>query len=361
MNIKRLLQYILFPEKAYLRRKYYEHRKYTIAMSTLCSLGCAGLWIWDYVIDPIGAKTTIWLRLLMLAIGLIYTLVLRKLAYSRWITAAIFFTAICWEVIFVSILNLLDTGMVFGISGFMFFLLFPLLIMQGLSTRVNIFYIIIIALIPQLLAIAGFARSFQHKQYAVLIWSEAVMAIIVQITLKNNYLIRCNTQRQLEIAATTDKATGVSNRGYFMNYLKYILEASQAPDTDLSIILLDIDEFKGINDKYGHPAGDKVIEKLADICKDHAGERGMIGRLGGEEFCILLSGVGQEQAMAIAEGIRQNAAEDCLATEKGIIRFTCSLGVAEWRGDSLEEIYERVDHALYKAKQMGRNQVCLAQ
>jgi len=361
MDSINLFKNILFPNEKYLRTKFRDHKKFSIAMSILSSFGCVLLWVWDYVIDPIGAKSTILLRLMMIVIGSVYTITLKKVDYNMWIPIAMFFTTISWEIIYVSILDRLDTGMIYGISGFMFFLLLPLLIMQGLPVQVNIFYIVVVAIIPHLLAITGLAHGFQHRQYAVLVWSEALMAIIVQIAVNSNYVIRYNTQLQLEFAATTDKTTGLSNRGHFMSYLESKLKIAQNINIPLSIILLDIDEFKIINDKYGHPAGDKVIIKLADICKNNVRDSDVVGRLGGEEFGILLSGVNSENAVAIAECIRLEVESTSVITDNGTIRFTCSLGVTECKGnDSLEDIYERGDKALYRAKNTGRNRVHIA-
>ncbi|MBP2654884.1 MAG: hypothetical protein H6Q73_2453 [Firmicutes bacterium] len=354
MRSNSLIKNILFPSEKYLKAKFQDHKKFSIVMSILSSFGCAGLWGWDYVIDPIGAKSTILLRIMMFVIGIVYTIILKKVEYNIWIPVAMFFTTVSWEIIFVSILNRLDTGMIYGISGFMFFILLPLLIMQGLSARVNILYILVVATIPHLLAVAGFAYGFQHKQYAVLIWLEAVMAIIVQIAVKSNYLIRYNTNLQLEFAATTDIATGLSNRWYFRAYSERKLKNAQS--IPLAIILLDIDEFKSINDQYGHPTGDKVIKVVADICKNNIEDSGIVGRLGGEEFGILMPGMNSEKATAIAERIRIGVESTTVIMDKCAIKFTCSIGVAERKGnDSFEDIYERVDKALYAAKNAGRN------
>lgn len=363
MSPNHYIRNIIFPDKIYLIKKFNDHRKFSIIMSILSNLGCAGLWIWDYVIDPIGANSTILLRILMLVIGFIYTLALKKgESYNCWVPLSMLVTTISWEIIFIAILNRLDTGMIYGISGFMYFLLLPLLIMQGLPTRINILYIIMIATIPQILAMAGIAQDFHHKQYAVLVWSEAVMSIIVQIAVKSNYVARYNAQLQLELNAITDGLTGVGNRTHFITCWESKVRIGQQRNTPLTLILLDIDDFKCINDTYGHPTGDKVIKQLADLCQQNIRADSVIARLGGEEFGILLLDQDKEKSVALAECIRLAVESTPVSTGKGTIKFTCSLGVAIWdENESFDHIYERVDMALYQAKLAGRNCVHVAE
>lgn len=363
MDANNYIRNIIFPDERYLITKFNDHRKFSIIMSILSNWACAGLWVWDHVIDPIGAQSTILLRIMMLFIGFIYTIALKKVkGYSIWIPVSMLVTTISWEIIFINILNRLDTGMIYGISGFMYFLLLPLLIMQGLPTRINIFYIITIATIPQVLAIAGIAHDFQHKQYAVLVWFEVVISIIVQIAVKSNYVARYNAQLQLELNAVTDGLTGLSNRRHFVACWESTLGVAQKRKMAVAIILLDIDGFKCINDTYGHPTGDKVIKRLADLCKNNVRGNSVVGRLGGEEFGILLLGADKENAVAVAEGIRLAVESTTVITAKGSIKFTCSLGVANWENnESFDHIYERVDIALYQAKLAGRNCICIAE
>lgn len=363
MDSNHYIRNIIFPNEIYLIKKFNDHRKFSIIMSILSNWGCAGLWVWDYVIDPIGSQSTILLRIMMLVIGFVYTIVLHKVkCYNIWIPVSMLFTMISWEIIFIAILNRLDTGMIYGISGFMYFIFLPLLIMQGISARINILYIITIATIPHILAITGVAHDFQHKQYAVLVWFAVVMSIIVQIAAKSNYIVRYNAQLQLELNAITDGLTGLSNRGHFIACWESKIRAAQQRNIGVAIILLDIDDFKCINDTHGHPTGDKVVKQLADLCRNHVREDSVVGRLGGDEFGILLFGTDRDQSITIAEGIRSQIESTSITTTKGSIKFTCSLGVGNREDEeSFDQIYERVDIALYQAKLAGRNCVCVAE
>jgi len=356
--ISNFINHILFPEKDYLQSKYDDFKGFSFIMSFVASVVCAGFWAWDYVIDPIGAQSTVLLRVTMFSIGVAYVIFLKKVSNIVWVSLATLVTTISWELIFILILNRLETGMVYGISGFMFFILMPLVMMQGQSVRFNIAYLIIIAAIPHVAAIAGLAVGFQHKHYAVLIWIEVMVAVIIQIVFGYNYVMRYKAKQQLELAATTDNVTGLSNRGHFMLCLEDEIKKAQTGNISLALILLDVDNFKSINDNYGHPAGDKVLKQLADICRQNLADGDLIGRLGGEEFGMLLPG--SDNSVSIAERIRQQVEITPIHTNKGSIKVTCSLGVVYWKNnESLEGFYERADKALYRAKNAGRNIVCL--
>jgi diguanylate cyclase (GGDEF)-like protein len=128
----------------------------------------------------------------------------------------------------------------------------------------------------------------------------------------------------------------------------------------VSLLMLDIDHFKKINDTYGHPTGDVVICSLADICRKASREIDVVARLGGEEFAILLPETGIQVAMTVAERIRSTIENTSIKSLGGVeFRFTVSIGVAEQpQGDKSEETLIGIaDAALYQAKTSGRNRV----
>jgi two-component system, cell cycle response regulator len=159
-------------------------------------------------------------------------------------------------------------------------------------------------------------------------------------------------QRELVQMATTDPLSGLLNRRAFFERAQ---EACACTDGPLSAIMFDIDYFKRINDDFGHGIGDDVIRSVAN---ETMSETGIVGRLGGEEFAIVLQGRTLADAIEAAERLRLKFAELCLATVNKAVRFTCSFGVSEWRdGDSIDDLLKRADVALYSAKKTGRNRV----
>ena len=160
---------------------------------------------------------------------------------------------------------------------------------------------------------------------------------------------------QLEYRASHDPLTGALNRGAVIEQARRCL-AQQ----DIVLIVLDIDFFKQVNDTYGHPAGDTVIQTVVRCLKTLADGQAVIGRVGGEEFSVVWPGLTPVQGLALGERLRQ--AIEATAWPAPIeVAVTASVGVS-WnaRGSTFEQAYSRADQALYRAKRQGRNCVRMA-
>jgi diguanylate cyclase (GGDEF)-like protein len=161
-------------------------------------------------------------------------------------------------------------------------------------------------------------------------------------------------QRELVRLASVDALTGLHNRRVFFE----LAEEARNEDGALTAIMLDIDHFKRINDLYGHDVGDQAI---AAVAKATATEGAIIGRLGGEEFAMLLKGSTLPEGTALAEQLRARIAALRFDTANGPMTLTCSFGVSERKaGDSIDDLLKRADVALYAAKTSGRNRVVAA-
>ncbi|RXF77881.1 diguanylate cyclase [Desulfovibrio sp. DS-1] len=168
---------------------------------------------------------------------------------------------------------------------------------------------------------------------------------------------------RLEQLATTDELTGVANRRHFMARLEDEAARAQRYGRPLSVLLLDADHFKSINDTWGHEAGDMVLRHITDVMGLSLRENDLIGRLGGEEFGVLLPETAQERALRTAERIRVAVEDAPVAVRDVWVGCTVSVGAAEYRGanDSLDDLIRRADHMLMRAKEEGRNRVCAQQ
>ena len=167
--------------------------------------------------------------------------------------------------------------------------------------------------------------------------------------------------RALELLNTEDALTGIKNRRFFDKKLVMELRRSRREQTPLSIVMLDIDRFKAINDTYGHIIGDQVIRAVSDLIKDHL-KRPLdeVARYGGEEFVVLLPNTPNEGAQDIAEKIRSAISASTVTVANNDIQFTISAGIYTSIADDVSnpQIFtECADKALYYAKQHGRNQV----
>jgi diguanylate cyclase (GGDEF)-like protein len=164
-------------------------------------------------------------------------------------------------------------------------------------------------------------------------------------------------QQELVRLATTDSLTGVLNRRAFFERAREACSRAAA-GAPLSAVLFDIDHFKRVNDLYGHDVGDRA---LGAVAHEAAGENPFIGRLGGEEFAMLLEGQGLDDALALAERLRGKMGALQFDTSRGMLALTSSFGVSTWEvGDTIEVLLKRADVALYAAKTGGRNRVIAA-
>lgn len=159
--------------------------------------------------------------------------------------------------------------------------------------------------------------------------------------------------------AVTDGLTGLYNRRYFEEYLSKEVKRAQRQNQPFSLIGIDLDFLKRINDTYGHAYGDNAIKAVADVLKNNARTVDTAARLGGEEFSIILPGVDSNGAMIAAERIRKAIEETPLDT---IGQITASIGVGTFleHSDNIEEVIELTDQAMYQSKRDGRNRVTLA-
>lgn len=167
-------------------------------------------------------------------------------------------------------------------------------------------------------------------------------------------------QHRLEQEAHTDALTGCVNRRRFLELAQLELPRARRHDEEVSLLMLDLDHFKQINDRHGHPVGDLVLQELVRACQTALRREDTIGRLGGEEFAILLPETGRDKALEVAERLCGGLAKvEVPLNGKPSIRFTASIGVATMNGDDLSvgTVLGRADHALYEAKRAGRNRV----
>ena len=165
--------------------------------------------------------------------------------------------------------------------------------------------------------------------------------------------------RRTQRRAQSDPLTGLANRHRFDEALALELRSAQRSGQPLSLLLLDVDHFKGLNDSLGHPTGDKVLQSLSAVLQDRARRpRDLVARLGGDEFAILLPETSSQAAAAIATTVHVDLANLSAQPSSGSPAFTISVGIHTTRqgeASSVTEVFERADAALYQAKQAGRN------
>ncbi|WP_340678404.1 diguanylate cyclase [Paraglaciecola sp.] len=168
--------------------------------------------------------------------------------------------------------------------------------------------------------------------------------------------------KELEKVSRVDGLTGLFNRRYWEEQFELEFKREKRNDHPSSVVMIDIDHFKKVNDKYGHPAGDDVIRALAELIKKATRETDVCGRYGGEEFAILLPNTPVANVEFLTERIRRLVEKYTVVHEEHEISFTISTGIAGFDRKFNDHVQwlDAADHALYKAKTSGRNKVVLS-
>lgn len=167
-------------------------------------------------------------------------------------------------------------------------------------------------------------------------------------------------QHELEHLSITDELTGLENRRAAMNRAKHILTFAKRSGDSVSLAIIDIDHFKRINDRYGHPFGDKVLKQLARTLKHLVRESDVAARIGGEEFCLLMPDTNSQGAYELCERLHQGIGNMVVLHNDDIVPITVSLGLTTTHGQQdydFDVLYARADEALYRAKASGRDRV----
>jgi diguanylate cyclase (GGDEF)-like protein len=175
-----------------------------------------------------------------------------------------------------------------------------------------------------------------------------------------------NTSEQIEKTddmkkiLTLDSLTGTFNRRYLMDLLKTLEEHALRYNSIFSFLMIDIDDFKKINDTYGHPAGDAALKTFAETCQQITRKPDCVCRYGGEEFVVILHNCSINEALISGNRIREAINSIIIPHEDGDFKFSVSIGISSFHApyDSTERLISRADEALYQAKHQGKNQVC---
>ena len=179
---------------------------------------------------------------------------------------------------------------------------------------------------------------------------------MLAVAMVQEYLLRDATWR-----AEHDGMTGLNTRQCFESRSMVLLQQAEGSNLPLCLVLMDLDHFKQINDRHGHQAGDQVLLTFSELLRQGMRPADVTGRMGGEEFALLLPQTPPAQALAMAENLRLRAAEIPAVSLGGSIPYSVSMGLAVWQpGMSFTELYRHADQALYAAKKAGRNQVMQA-
>jgi diguanylate cyclase (GGDEF)-like protein len=199
-------------------------------------------------------------------------------------------------------------------------------------------------------------RALQHTQETALALALALLCATGLYAWQ-----KWKLARHLRALAMVDDLTRIANRRAILALGEDLLRQARLSGSELSVLVIDIDHFKDINDQLGHAVGDRVLRHVALLIGNALRPRDGLGRLGGEEFLALLPATGAEAAVVLAERVRTIVAAATVAAHAQPVRLTISVGIATARrGEPFARLLDRADRALYRAKSDGRNRVCVA-
>ena len=170
---------------------------------------------------------------------------------------------------------------------------------------------------------------------------------------------RASAHRKLQHMARTDSLTGVASRGSFQQSLEQSINEAQRCHAKLVLVILDVDHFKRVNDQYGHDAGDQALRHICNILSQRLRVSDTIGRLGGEEFGLLLPNTDEDGAAPLVKALREQLCSEPLQYGKEQIPLSATFGLAEWPidGETAAQLYRCADQRMFRGKELGRNRM----
>lgn len=196
------------------------------------------------------------------------------------------------------------------------------------------------------------------QQYFMITFGVCIMIFILIVV-----YLQYRSNKKIFALSITDSLTGVFNRRYIFDHLEKLLIKTSGNKGELSVLLFDIDDFKQVNDQHGHPFGDSVLCRIAEITQSTLRMGDVLGRIGGEEFFCILPRTDSQMALQVAERLKDNIQNEFLCTKDNEqVMVTVSIGIAELGevANDRASLYIQSDKALYQAKQQGKNQVVIA-
>ena len=204
----------------------------------------------------------------------------------------------------------------------------------------------------------GAERAVAAREFSASIVHTALVVVLFAVSgyrINRYKRIQFADNKELARLSSRDALTGIYNRYRFEEELRRGIKHAHRYGTQLSLILFDIDNFKAINDNFGHLIGDKVLVEFTGIVNSEIRETDFFARWGGEEFALILSGTGKQDATLLAKRLRERI---CSTYFNPVGQITCSFGIDSFRpGDDTESLFQRVDRLMYLAKRSGKDRV----
>lgn len=351
-------------EVEYRDARYREYARVSRNVAIAGALLVLALWVRDLLQDPVRAQETIWIRTFIAAAALLYAWALARGVRRPAVLALGYFSVFLTEFTLLHLWGVLGAPWDASFPGYLFiYLLLPLTTLP-FSFRETVAAIVLVPVVPNVQVLLGMAPGFPLLAFNAMIWPACGIAIFASREYDRLLRRLFASQGKLQELATRDELTGMGNRRYLMERGTELVKLARRHRRPLSVLMLDVDHFKAVNDRFGHAAGDDVLRFLGAEVTLQLRATDLAGRTGGEEFALVLPETSLSEAVATAERVRLAIGQVPVPTDEAAqpIPVTVSIGVAalEPEDGSLDELLSRADDALYEAKRTGRNRVCAA-
>lgn len=323
------------------------------------AMALLGFSVWDWALDPAQLPMVLTVRLLAMLVMLHCAWRIGRDKRAPFGTLS-FLTITTGTAAIALTQAIVTDGFVYGSAGLA---LFPTVsaIAVVRARDVPLLNIAPFVLVVALLWMSG-VRGFAAFNVLAFLSTGIFTAYIVALALERAARQSFQLELQLEAEARLDPLTGLANRRRLEEQAATEVERTRRFARPLSLLLIDVDHFKRVNDNHGHPIGDEVLRALAGLCGTQLRQTDLLARLGGEEFVALLPETRIDDATALAERLRARVAAEAVLNHPVRLQITISIGVATYGGDirSWDGMMAAADRAMYVAKDQGRNRVVRA-
>ncbi|UEL48650.1 GGDEF domain-containing protein [Terrisporobacter hibernicus] len=350
-----MLKIKFFDEKEdFLQSKNEEYKNYTLISIISLSIACFLFFGWDYIIDPQGSKAVFLFRVLMLLAPLIYYIPHKYTDNYKIISISVCLSMFYILLLYLLVVKKLENGVHYSINGFIVYNLSLVTVSHSMPFKYILGHQVLGFVAPVILDLLLFKNTINYNMYMLVIPIIMVLCTTISYTLYLSYYEKYELQKKLKGLAFIDNLTQCYNRAKFYEIIhedSYLKNINNLP---ICIMLIDIDDFKKVNDKFGHKVGDIVLQQVSECMKKNLREKDSIFRWGGEEFLILLPNINYEEGSKISKTLVEACNE--MITPAG--RISISIGYGEFFQEDIDSLIIDVDKALYKAKSRGKNQSC---
>jgi diguanylate cyclase (GGDEF)-like protein len=354
-----------FRDERFRDVRHRDFARFSAIASLITALFILSTIAWDFSIDPANAHLAVNVRLTQALAVALMGLVFWLSPGSIWSYVAFLLVPLYVELSFIEVVTRLENGQALAIGGFLYFFIFVPFIGRSLDLFYNIFVLTVLAIAPTILHSGGYADAINIDVYHAYVWMVFGPIVLIMIATEFLHWHMDLYRQELAHRAYHDELTGLPNRRHFMELAGKLHALAPRQNTPVSVMYMDIDNFKRINDDYGHTAGDHAIQMLARTIESALRRSDVIARYGGEEFVAWLHGADAEQALHVAERIRETVRNTALQLdqESDAVHCTISIGIATESSPSLDEdsdlgdMLREADKALYEAKHSGKDRI----